>query len=147
MHSETLSYARSLIKKHEGFRSRVYTCPGGKLTIGYGRNIEDLGLYPPEADYLLENDIKRFYKELESVFPNLKKLSPERQSALIDMIFNLGKTKFLQFKKFIQYISQERFDLAAIEMLDSKWAKDVGVRALELSDIIKKDKIVQALLI
>ena len=45
------------IIRHEGFRNKPYKCTANKLTIGYGRNIEDNGITKTEASVLLKNDI------------------------------------------------------------------------------------------
>ena len=56
----------SMLKRHEGVRSKVYMCSAGYETIAVGRNISEsgLGLSDDEIDYLLANDIKRVREEL-----------------------------------------------------------------------------------
>lgn len=126
------------IKRHEGVRYKVYSCPANKLTVGVGRNLEDLGLSQAEVDFLLDNDINRCIKELESAFPFYKDLDEARRGVLINMCFNIGISRLRRFKKTMAYIEQGDYDKASVEMLDSLWAKQVGKRAIELSKIMKE---------
>jgi lysozyme len=122
---------------HEGFRSKPYKCTAGKLTIGYGRNLEDRGLSKDEALYLLLNDIHDAQKAVEAALPWSKNLTPARRGVLVNMAFNLGIGGLLKFKKMLAATEAGRYSLAAEEMLDSRWATQVGERALELADIMK----------
>jgi lysozyme len=126
------------IKKHEGLQLKVYTCPAGKLTIGYGRNVEDRGITEKEANLLLENDILDMKLELEDRLPLFKYLDDVRQNVLIEMAFNIGIKGLLNFKKTLEYISIKDYDKASEEMLNSKWASQVGKRAITLSNLLKK---------
>ena len=125
------------IKRHEGLRLKPYRCTANKLTIGYGRNIEDAGISEDEAELLLSNDLVRCAKEVEKHVKAFNKLNDARQSVLINMCFNLGINGLLKFKKFLTAVNDGFFDLAAKEMLDSRWAKQVGSRAIELSEQMK----------
>ena len=127
------------LKRHEGVSKWAYEDHLGYITVGVGRCLDPeigLGLSDKEIDYLLQNDIERCYKELEclSWFPDL---DPIRQEALVNMVFNLGLTRFLQFKKTLAYMAEGRYPEAADEMLDSKWARQVKNRAIELSEMIR----------
>lgn len=127
------------LKRHEGVSRWAYEDHLGYITVGVGRCLDPeigLGLSDKEIDYLLQNDIERCYKELEclSWFPDL---DPIRQEALVNMVFNLGLTRFLQFKKTLAYLAEGRYPEAADEMLDSKWARQVKNRAIELSEMIR----------
>ena len=129
-----------LIKHHEGFRANAYTCPVGKLTVGYGRNLDDKGLTESEADYLLSNDIQTSISELSRKieYRNLK--DPIRRAVLIDMHYNLGITRLNGFKKMWAAISDQDFNRAADEMRDSRWAKQVRSRADRLIGMMKTGK-------
>jgi len=123
---------KQTLKRHEGLRLKPYWCSAGKLTIGYGRNLDDVGITQKEAEYLLDNDIAMAGNDLMTVLPDLWKYSQTRQAVLMNMLFNLGKTRFVGFKKFIQAVKDEDWKGAAREMEDSKWYKQVGKRAKEL---------------
>lgn len=120
------------LKRHEGLRLKVYKCPAGRLTIGYGRNVEDRGITKKEAEYLLNNDVEDCEKELKISFTWYNNLDHVRQSVLINMCFNMGIRKLKQFKKMIHYIESKEWDKAADEMKDSNWFNQVGDRAVEL---------------
>lgn len=120
------------IKRHEGLRLKPYTCTAGKLTIGYGRNLEDVGISEKEAEQLLMNDIRSVENSLFQ-YPWFTNLSFTRQAIIINMAFNLGIPRLLQFKKMIAALEQHNYPEASYQMLDSKWAKQVGNRAKELS--------------
>ena len=128
---------KAMLKKHEGFREKPYRCTADKLTIGYGRNLDDVGITREEAEYLLDNDIKKATFDALSIFPLLKSYSEARQAVLINMVFNLGKTRFRGFKNFIKAVKSEDWERAAVEMEDSLWYKQVGKRAKELQEAIR----------
>lgn len=124
-------------KRHEGFRTKPYLCGAQKLTIGYGRNLEDVGISVSEAGMLAINDLQAARMELHNTFAWFKELNPARQDALTDMVGNIGLSRFLGFKKTIQALSTKDFEKASKEMLDSKWATQVSSRAHELSEMIR----------
>jgi lysozyme len=92
------------IKKFEGLELKPYYCPAKKLSIGYGRNLEDRGITKNEADFLLANDILNIKLELEDKLPIYKKLDDVRKNVLIEMAFNMGVPRLLGFKKTIQHL-------------------------------------------
>ena len=124
--------------RHEGYRQFPYKCSAGKTTIGIGRNIEDRGISEDEAKYMLHNDIEICKQELNLLYPIVKVLSPVRYKVLINMCFNIGIKRLAQFKKMWAAISIGDFEEASRQMLDSKWAKQVGKRADELAEIMEK---------
>lgn len=128
--------AKKLIRQHEGFSRFPYRCTAGKLTIGYGRNLEDVGISKAEAEILLENDIRECCRKLFT-FHWFYGLDQARKIALVDMCYNLGFEGFCKFKRMIDALSVRDYDRAADEMLDSKWAQQVGRRAQELAQIMR----------
>jgi len=128
-----------MLKRHEGVRSKVYMCSAGYETIGVGRNIAEsgLGLSEDEIEYLLANDIKRVREELEDNYFWFRALNEARQDAMIDICFNLGLTRLRGFVKALEAMSREQFDIAADEFMDSRWAEQVGNRAVEVTEIIR----------
>ena len=129
-----------LIKKHEGYRDRLYQCSAGKSTIGYGRNIEDNGIRKDEAELMLKNDMAECETVLADKIDSWVILSEERQGVLINMMYNLGWPRLSRFKRMLKAVNDGDYQLAAIEMLDSRWAEQVGNRASELSLIMEKNK-------
>lgn len=131
-----LSQLKGMLRIDEGLKQFPYRCTAGKLTLGYGRNIEEKGISEPEASMLLDDDITYFASELEKKLAVFSSLSEERKIALVNMSF-MGVKKVLEFKKMIAALERGDYHAAATEMLDSKWAKQVGDRALRLSKIIE----------
>jgi lysozyme len=122
------------LKRHEGFRSKPYKCSAGKLTIGYGRNLDDVGINQSEALELLRQDVARARKDVLKHISGADLLDDVRLNVLINMCFNLGIYKLLLFRKTLRAIQDFDFDKAAEEMLNSVWANQVGVRATELAE-------------
>lgn len=135
---------RATLIRHEGMKLKPYFCPGGKLTIGVGRNIEDVGITESEAMIMLGNDITRIVMEARSNFPWYAELNDARQDVVLSMIFNLGLHGFMDFKKTIQAIACRDYDLASREMMDSLWASQVGKRAYELSRMMALGEYVES---
>tara|TARA_R100000544_G_C2225671_1_gene60480 strand:- start:1417 stop:1854 length:438 start_codon:yes stop_codon:yes gene_type:complete len=130
-----------ILKTHEGFRSSVYKCTAGLFTIGFGRMVDESlsgGITKDEAEYLLKNDIEKCEKILKNKLPFFINLSENRQIVLLDMYFNLGNRLF-NFVNTLKFIEDNNFEEASKEMLSSKWANQVGQRAITLSNIMKDD--------
>ena len=125
------------IKTHEGFRSKPYLCSKGKLTIGFGRNLESKGLSQKEAETLLLNDVDEAIDTLEKTFPFFKSLNQTRQEVLTEMCFNLGLAGLKKFQKMIQALDEKNYVLASQEMMKSAWATQVKKRAQTLSQLMK----------
>lgn len=131
---------KKMLVRHEDLRLKPYRDTVGKLTIGVGRNLDDFGLTKEEVLYLLHNDVMRVTQEVKKAFPWWLRLNAVRQNVVLNMVFNLGLSRFLGFKKTIGAIEGKNWDIAAKEMLDSKWAVQVGRRAQELSKMMKTGK-------
>ena len=125
------------LKIHEGFRSTVYTCSGGKKTVGYGRNLQDIGISEEEAEMLLKNDIYEATNQLLNAFPWMATFSDVRISAMINFTFNVGIGTVRKFSNTIEYLKNEDWEAAADEMMDSKWAEQVGDRAIQITEQIR----------
>ena len=124
---------KAQLRRHEGIRYKPYKDTVGKLTIGVGRNLDDKGISESEADMMLDNDIKDACLDASSV-PGFSGADPVRQCVLINIVFNMGLYRVMRFKKMIAAILQKNWHEASKEMLDSKWADQVGKRAAELSE-------------
>jgi lysozyme len=130
----------------------MYLCTAGKETIGFGYNLKanplhlssleisnfyKNGMNEVEAERILKLMISKCVDQLEEAIPFINKLDTVRQDCLINMCFNMGLVGLLKFKKALLLVKAGDYQKASIEMLDSKWAKDVGNRALELSTQMK----------
>ena len=127
---------RSLLLKHEGLRLTPYRDTVGKMTIGCGRNLDDVGISQIEALLMLNNDLDRIQKEAIENFTWFKSIDTVRQDVVLNMLFNLGLSRFLKFRRFISWMSVQNYEKASEEMLNSLWATQVGYRAKELSTMM-----------
>ena len=139
---------------HEGLRLQVYQDTLGIDTIGIGRNLEDRGITKEELDwmdipnmdavyeygiteadamYLAKNDVQIVEEELVRSHPCVEELDAVRQLVLVDMAFNMGVPRLSKFKKMWNAVHENKFDVAAKEMLDSRWAIQVKSRSTKLA--------------
>ena len=125
------------IQRHEGLRLKPYYCTAGKLTIGYGRNLEEVGITAHEAEILLTGDLLRCEDDCLHAFPWFADLSDDRKDVILNMCFNLGLAGLKKFAKFLQAVELGNYDTAADEMLDSLWSRQVKSRALELAGMMR----------
>lgn len=125
-----------LLIRHEGLELKAYKDSVGLTTIGVGRNVETFGITREEAIYLLENDIGRIKGELHGLLPDFYLLSDARQAALIDMGM-MGITALKGFVAMLEAVKRKDFEAAAANILDSKWATQVGKRAKEVASLMR----------
>ena len=128
------------IIRHEGLELKPYKCTSDKLTIGIGRNLQDVGISEDEAKYLLMNDLARIDTQMEKLMPWSQNLNPARYDALVNFVFNVGIGTALKFENAMAALKESDFDTAAAELLDSRWSTQVGSRAQELATQIKTGK-------
>lgn len=128
------------LEVHEGLRLKPYKDTVGKWTIGIGRNLEDKGITQGEARMMLNNDIDEFVRKLESNVPVYNRLSDCRQNVLVNMTFNMGIGGLKTFVNMLNYLQVADYHGAAKEMLNSKWAIQVGNRALELAEQMRTNE-------
>ena len=124
----------SSLKRDEGLRLRPYKDSVGILTIGYGRNLEEVGLSPEEAEMLLQHDISSAHNSCISLFGlNVwTSINQDRKAALVNMMFNLGYPRFRKFKNMRKAILDDDWQTAADEAENSKWFTQVGNRAVRI---------------
>lgn len=125
------------LKLDEGLRRKPYRDTVGKLTIGIGRNLDDVGISEDEAEYLLQQDINRTMADMDRLMPWWRGLDDTRKRVLINMGFNLGVPGLMKFKNTLAAVKEVRYADAAEGMLASKWAKQVGDRALRLAELMR----------
>ena len=137
----TMEHLLAHLKDAEGFRQFPYKCPADKWTIGYGFNIEDRGIPKEVAEFWLQHELNVIDTELEATLERLDiSLDRVRYSVLLDMAFNLGTPRLLGFKKMLTALQDKDYEKAAVEMLDSRWARQVGRRARKLSQVMRKGR-------
>ncbi|TLE14461.1 MULTISPECIES: glycoside hydrolase family protein [Helicobacter] len=152
---ETIEIILPLTADFEGFSPKVYKCPAGFLTIGYGRNIEANPLTETEKkllraeglinekiakDWLREN-LQKCYEELAQNFNWFAKTDRVRKAALVDFDYNVGLGTLKTFKNTLLFLEQEDYKRAAENMRLSKWFKQVKRRGVRICNMIESGNI------
>jgi len=125
------------LKRHEGFRPDPYFDSEGIATFGYGFT----SITEEEADILLANRVRVAWRDARTVVRTFDLLDDVRQEVLVNMSYNLGLSRLSGFKKTISAVNNGEYETAASEMLDSRWAVQVGARAEELSERMRTGEI------
>lgn len=138
---------REQLKIDEGVKYEVYLDHLGYKTFGIGHLVvagddeygADVGhpVSEERVNAVFDEDVKKYISESEKVFPNLKELPEEAQQVIVNMCFNMGAPRLSKFKKFIAAVNDSNWSTAAVEMMDSRWATQVGKRAERLRDRIQ----------
>lgn len=133
------------LERHEGFRGEVYLDSKGNATIGYGHLVkpgEDFsrGVSKEEAKQLLKKDTQIAINDAKAIFKNLESFSKKRQEALVNMTFNLGRTKLIGFTKMLKELNSTEVDWERVadEAKNSLWYKEVGRRSKEIVKILRE---------
>lgn len=132
-----LERLKEQLTRHEGLRLKPYRCTAGKLTVGIGRNLDDVGISKEEAYILLDNDIQRAKDSLFAALPWVKALDEVRLAVLLNMTFNLGIAGLLGFINTLRAVEGRDFKTAAEGMRRSLWASQVKGRAEELARMME----------
>lgn len=151
-HAQSWAKLIAQLKRHEGsYKNKekkhiCYKCTAGKLTIGYGHNLdalpidgigEDSVMTEMEANVLLNKDTKDVYLQVLTAIPCAENLDFGRCAVLVNMAFNMGTKNLCGFRKTLEALNsdaEDKYIVAARHMLDSKWAVQVGQRANELAE-------------
>ena len=126
------------LRRDEGLRLTPYRDGVGALTIGFGRNLDAKGISRSEAEMMLEHDAAEAATEVDGALPWSGALDDARRAVLVGMCFNMGlgvngQSGLLGFTRMLAAVEGSDYDRAAAEMMDSKWARQVGPRAHRLS--------------
>lgn len=144
------------LKRHEGEkrdkvgRHVAYRCSAGKLTIGWGHNLdanpipnsyfsdgeqahEGSVITNETAEKLLRQDVAACAKQLDLYMYWWRRMSMPRQGVLLNMCFNMGIKTLKTFEDTLGAMKKGDYTSAAYGMLDSRWAKQVKGRAKELA--------------
>ena len=129
------------VKKHEGYRNKVYLDTLGKRTVGVGHLcVEDF--WEDDKEYseemlmnILKDDLKNAIEGAERLLKDCPVLDDLAKEIIIEMVFQLGETGVSKFKNMLKALKQDppEYSVAASEMLDSRWAKQTPNRAQNMS--------------
>ena len=130
--------------KDEGYKYEIYLAHLGYPTFGVGLLVletdEEHGqpvgtpVSEERIKECLSHDIDVVCSELDMKDPWWRNLSDNKQRVMANMCFNLGHPRLSKFKKFLGAMQISDWETAAVEMMDSKWAGQVGNRAIRLRD-------------
>lgn len=156
-----MTYDRARLRKElirdEGLRLKTYRCTAGKLSIGVGRNLDDVGIRAAEyqklgitkasaikngitedqAMALLDSDIDVVEAQLDRALPWWRQMSPVRQRVILNMCFNMGLRTLLTFRNTLRYMRTGDYAAAARGMANSRWHRQVGNRAIRLENMMR----------
>lgn len=146
-----LERLRATLIGHEGLRLKVYddrtgrplhhsTMLKGNPTVGVGRNLLGQGLTRDEAYLLLDHDIERVARELFGQFPWFESLDSPRQEVLANLCFNMGIGTLATFRTMLSALSHRHWEHAAEALLDSRYATQVGHRAVDVANVLRHGK-------
>ena len=121
----------------EGLRLKPYTDTVGKLSIGIGRNLDDVGISEEEARIMFNNDLEWVMDDLDRSFPWWRTMPEPAQRALANQAFNMGLPTLRKFRNMLAALQAGDYRKAADEALDSRWAKQVGARSGRIADLYR----------
>ena len=133
------------VKKHEGYRNKVYLDTLGKRTVGVGHLcVEDFWDDDKEFEEkflmtILEHDLSTAIKGANDLMAEhgCMDINEKAHEILIEMVFQLGKTGVSKFRNMWKALAEHNYVGASFEMLDSRWAKQTPNRAKSMAQIMK----------
>jgi lysozyme len=138
---------RETLKVDEGIKYEIYKDHLGYPTFGIGHLIVEsdqeygepvgTGVHLNRVNEAFDEDVAVMVDEAKKLFPDLEDLPEEAQQVIVNMTFNMGRPRLSKFKKFIAGVNAGDWEKAAVEMMDSRWAKQVGSRAERLRNRIR----------
>jgi lysozyme len=135
-----------LLTHHEGTRqfpyddvtgNQILLPTNGKITIGKGFNLTDVGLFPEEIDFILKNRVEKTEIEVERAFPWYNELDDVRKAVILDMAYNMGVPTLKTFRNTLAMVKDGRYVAASQNMLRSLWARQVKGRARRLAKMME----------
>ena len=137
---------REQLKIDEGVKYEIYKDHLGYPTFGIGHLITENDPEHGEPDgteisedrvnEVFATDVAKFVSESKILFPDLDELPDVAQQVIVNMAFNMGRPRLSKFKNFIAGVNDRDWTRAAEEMMDSRWATQVGDRAIRLRNQI-----------
>ena len=144
MKPELLETIKEDLIKHEGYKQEIYLCSEGIPTFGIGHAVKEYDVEwtwpvgtPVEKeriDNAFQADFEDAVNDVEALVPSYADKPDQCIRVLVNMAFNLGRTRLGKFKKMIAAVQANDFKEAANQMVDSRWYNQVGNRSIELEN-------------
>ena len=134
------------VKKHEGYRNKVYLDTLGKRTVGVGHLCVE-SFWEDDKEYeekflmeILQKDLQQAIRGARSLMEqhSCADIDEKAEELLIEMVFQLGKTGVSKFKNMWKALAEKNYIGASYEMLDSRWAKQTPNRAKAMAKTMKE---------
>ena len=142
-----ITQLRETLKVDEGVEYEIYNDHLGYPTFGIGHLIVEsdeehgqpvgTGIHEDRVNEAFDKDVSVMVDEAKKIFSDFDNLPEEAQQVIVNMTFNMGRPRLSKFKKFIAGVEAGDWEKAAVEMMDSRWATQVGARAERLRDRIR----------
>lgn len=132
-----MSESNKFTSDNEGYKQFPYICSAGKLTVGIGFNLDDVGLSKSESLVILEMRLTKIDKRLTEDLPWFSNLNDARKSAIKDMAYQMGINGLFSFKKSLKLMADELYGAAGIEFSDSDWSRQTPNRSAKVCSMIK----------
>ena len=137
-----MSLIRDILEVEEGWREKPYLCSEGYPTVGYGFKIGPKGADIRNYQFTLprkagESWLDEYIQDLRfELHRRLSGLNEARQAIILSMCYQMGIEGCLAFRKMWAAIEDRNFQAAAVEMMDSRWAKQTPNRARRHRDVM-----------
>ena len=132
------------LENDEGVKYEIYNDHLGYPTFGIGHLIldsdpeygSDTGTEVSEdrVKEAFASDVVGVVSDCETLYPDFEELPEDAQRIIANMMFNMGRTRLSKFKGMRYGVNTRDWNMAADEMVDSSWYKQVTNRADRLVD-------------
>ena len=149
--SELIEIVKEDLVRHEGYVAEIYLDTEQLPTFGIGHLVTEDDMehgWPVGTPVTDERILDVFHKDCDVAYKdacalvlNFAGQAPDAQRVLVNMAFNLGRSRLSKFKNMLRYVNEGNYAMAANEMIDSKWYNQVGRRSKELVDIMKDARV------
>ena len=127
------------ISADEGLVEEIYLDHLGLPTFGIGHlilasdeeNGQDIGtpVSKERINQCFQSDLENVLLDCEILYPDFYELPDEAQEIIANMMFNMGRPRLSKFKGMKRGVDGRDWNLAADEMVDSRWYNQVTNRA------------------
>jgi len=136
------SKAQKMLVRDEGLRLQPYRCTSGKLTLGVGRNLDDVGITKTTAYQMLDEDITAAASACITIFGGQvwQTWSENRRLGWINLAFNLGEAGLVGFRNTLKAARGGNWIEVERHLKASKWYRQVGSRSERVIAMICREE-------